>query len=280
VLRAERPDLVVYEQGEFGAAVAAHAAGIPAVCHTISPRLSQEVVDLLSAAGGVDALWAAHGAAGTTWDLFSGDAWLDIFPRAIQQPGFRDHPGRVPMRPVPYAEPGTTVPRWLTECARPVVYLTLGTVLATDAGLAPAIEGLASLDVEVLLALGSAAGTELGPLPPNVHPEPFVDQPAILRMVDLVVHHGGSGTILGALANGTPQLLLPKGADQFLNADLMAAADLAVVLEPAEATPDAIATVAKVALEEDRPGADAARRELAALPHPREVLGDLVERFA
>jgi len=95
----------------------------------------------------------------------------------------------------------------------------------------------------------------------------------------LVVHHGGSGTVLAALTAGTPQLLLPKGADQFLNADLMAAAGLAGVLEPAHATPDAVASLAKLELEERRPAADSARRELAAMPPPAEVLDVLVARF-
>lgn len=40
-----------------------------------------------------------------------------------------------------------------------------------------------------------------------------------LPYVDLVVHHGGSGTAMGALGAGLPQLLLPRGADQFTDAD-------------------------------------------------------------
>ena len=43
-------------------------------------------------------------------------------------------------------------------------------------------------------------------------------------------------------------MLTPKGADQFLNGDLMAAAGLAAVLMPNECTADAIAMVAKSAL--------------------------------
>jgi UDP:flavonoid glycosyltransferase YjiC (YdhE family) len=274
-----RPDLVVNEQGEFGAAVVAHAAGIPAVCHSISPRMPQAVIEVLSSHGDLDRLWATYGVPAPTWGPFTGDVCLDIFPRALQQAAFLADPARVPMRPVAHAEPSATVPAWVAACRRPVVYLTLGTVVATDEVLLPAIDGIASLDVEVLLALGSAQGRALGALPTNVHPEPFVDQAGLMGLVDLVVHHGGSGTVLGALASGTPQLLLPKGADQFLNADLVVAADLAAALEPSEATPDAIATLAKVALVDDRPAAEAARQEIAAMPHPADVLDQLVARF-
>ena len=53
----------------------------------------------------------------------------------------------------------------------------------------------------------------------------------------LVVHHGGSGTMLGALAHGLPQLRRPQGADQFLNAEALlptGAAEIAEMPAPAE----------------------------------------------
>jgi UDP:flavonoid glycosyltransferase YjiC (YdhE family) len=43
-----------------------------------------------------------------------------------------------------------------------------------------------------------------------VHIERFVAQSEVLPLVDLIVHHGGTGTVLGALQAGLPQLLLPK----------------------------------------------------------------------
>lgn len=149
--------------------------------------------------------------------------------------------------------------------------------MATDEVLVPAIEALSTVDADVLVALGSAAGADLGPLPPNVHVAGFVDQPAVLRHADLAVHHGGSGTILGALLSGTAQLLLPKGTDQFFNADAMRTAGPAAVLEPREATADAIATAAELALVDTGPAVDAVRAELAALPHPAELV-DVVLR--
>ena len=254
-----RPDLVVYEQYDFGAAVAAHAAGIPAVCHALSPRFPDE---LLEALGGsrLDGLWA-----GARHDGLRHSTSSPVTPtstssrRCSSSPRSSPIPARVLMRPIPYAEPGATVPRWITSTSRPLVYLTLGTIVSTDDVLRPAIAGLGTLDVDVLLALGSAAGADLGPLPANVHVEAFVDQSAVLGHADLVVHHGGSGTMLGALISATPQLLLPKGADQFINADLMAAAGLASVLEPSAATAESVAAAATRAMVEHRPAVDAAR---------------------
>jgi UDP:flavonoid glycosyltransferase YjiC (YdhE family) len=81
------------------------------------------------------------------------------------------------------------------------------------------------------------------------------------------------------LTNGTAQLLLPKGADQFFNADAMAGAGLASVLEPSQVTPDAVATLARSALTERRPAVDAVRDEIARMPHPAEALNRLVDRL-
>jgi Glycosyltransferase family 28 C-terminal domain len=273
-----KPDLVVYEQMDFGAAIVAHAAGIPAICHSLSPRLPEEVLRVLSH-GRLDTLWSEFGRGGDTLNVFTGDVYLDIFPTCLQQRSFLDDPARVRIRPIPFAEQDARLPAWIGATDRPLVYLTLGTVVGIDEVLRPAIDGLGTLDADVLLALGSAAGTGLGSLPDNVHIEPFVNQAALWPAVDLAVHHAGSGTLLGALAHGTPQLLLPKGADQFFNSDVMAALGMADVLEPRHVTPESVATLARRAMNEHRPTVDAVRDEIAAMPHPREVLDDLVERF-
>ncbi len=49
VLRRVKPDLVVYEQYEFGAPVAAGVVGIPAVAHALSPQLPAAVRELTGA---------------------------------------------------------------------------------------------------------------------------------------------------------------------------------------------------------------------------------------
>ncbi len=273
-----RPDLVVYEQYELGAAVAAHAAGIPAVCHSLSPRPPDELIRMY-AGERLDRLWAEHDMSAFSLDVLTGDAFVDIFPNVLQQPSFLDHPARLRLRPIPFTEPGVTVPTWVGRSGRPLVYLTLGTVVASDEVLVPAIHGLATLDADVLVALGSADGATLGELPPNVRVKAFVDQAAVLCRADLAVHHGGSGTVLGALASGTPQLLLPKGADQFQNADAMAAAGLAAVLEPSETTVSAVAAEATASIGRLSPAAAAVRDELLAMPGPSEVLEQLIARF-
>ena len=47
----------------------------------------------------------------------------------------------------------------------------------------------------------------------------------------LVVSHGGSGSVVGALAHGLPMVLLPLGADQPQNARRCAELGVARVLD-------------------------------------------------
>ena len=278
VLRRHRVDLVVYEQYDLGAGVAAHAAGIPAVCHALSPRMPDEAM-VAMAGHHLERLWSGHGVSPASFDVFTGDAYLDIVPDVLQQRSFLAHDARLRIRPVPFAEPGALVPSGLAG-DRPLVYLTLGTVVGADDVLRPVIEGLGALDVDVLVALGSADGTALGRMPANVRVETFVDQPAVLRHADLAIHHGGSGTLLGALISGTRQLLLPKGADQFWNADLVTRARLGAVLEPGDVTPEAVAAMAMAELARHRPAVDAARADLAAMPEPSSVVAQLERMVA
>ena len=55
-----------------------------------------------------------------------------------------------------------------------------------------------------------------------------------------VVAQGGGGTVLAALSRGLPLVLLPQGADQFLNARRVASAHAGIVLLPEQTTPTAI----------------------------------------
>ena len=97
--------------------------------------------------------------------------------------------------------------------------------MAAGLGLYPvmyraALEALAGLPVRVLAATGRDADlTELQGLPGNVRVEQWVPQADVLGHARLVVHHGGYGTLLDAVAAGVPQIAVPLfSADQFDNA--------------------------------------------------------------
>lgn len=183
------------------------------------------------------------------------------------------------LRPVPFSEPAT-LPTWDARCgARPLVYLTLGTAFGTPELLTTVIDGLARLDARVVVATGRVRPDQLGAVPDDVTVLAWVPQADLLPHVDVVVHHGGSGTTLGALTVGAPQLVLPQGADQFANADALCAAGAALRLLPDELSADAVAEHVSALLRHGHTGhRDAARAiagEIAGMPSPDEVARQL-----
>ncbi|MYW89230.1 glycosyltransferase family 1 protein [Amycolatopsis rubida] len=277
-LLAERePDLVVYEMGNPGGAFAAHQAGIPAIAHGFGRVSSGGPMDHISEQLGVFA--AELGLDGDT-RFFWGQPFVDICPPSVQAPEFAAGARRVPLRPVGWSEPGDLPPGVESrDRGRPLVYLTLGTTGASQAHLlTSALRGLASLDAEVLVATGPAVDVAaLGEVPSNVRLEAWVPQSELLPHVDLVVHHGGSGTTLGAFAAGAPQLLMPQGADQFTNADAVVGAGAGAKLVGDELTTEAVRETAGRLLA-DRAVADVVRglaEEVAGMPSPEEVAAQL-----
>ncbi|NKE58939.1 glycosyltransferase [Lentzea sp. PSKA42] len=197
-----------------------------------------------------------------------GGRHVDICPPSLQDKGFLQE--RILLRPVPYSAPGE-VPRRTHE---KLVYLTLGTTFGTESVLTTAIAGLGKLDAQVVVA---APRVQLADLPPNVTVHPWLPQTEVIRQADVVVHHGGSGTMLAALAEGVPQVVLPQGADQFGNASALVGAGAAV--RPEAVSAEAIAESARLLLVDGsyREAAGQVAREIRHMPSPKEVADSLAE---
>jgi MGT family glycosyltransferase len=151
------------------------------------------------------------------------------------------------------------------------VHVTLGTVFATESGdLFPRLlTGLGQLPVEVVVTVGRDINpAELGLQPEHVHVEQWVPQSLLLPHTDLVVSHGGSGTVIAALAHGLPQVVIAMGADQMHNADRVQALGLGRALHPVTTTAAEIRDTAAALLTDDRAQSAAQRmqREVSALP--------------
>jgi UDP:flavonoid glycosyltransferase YjiC (YdhE family) len=264
-----QPDLVIHEWGVPGAAIAAHRAGIPGIWHGFG-RMFPEGIGLELPTRNLDAPGRPH---------------LDISPPSLQDKQFVATQGRIELRPVPYSEPGA-LPAWVSRrSSRPLIYLTLGTAFGTPELLTMVIQGLARLDVRIVVAAGRVPPKQLGEGPDNVTVQAWVPQADLLRHVDVVVHHGGSGTTLGALSVGAPQLLLPQGADQFANAEAVSAAGAGLVLLPDALSANAIAEHTHKLLPHrgDAVHLDAARgiaEEIARMPSPDQVARRLPEYAA
>jgi MGT family glycosyltransferase len=99
------------------------------------------------------------------------------------------------------------------------VYASLGTVASDNPGFyREALAALAARPWRAVVATGRADPAALGPLPGNVVARPHVPQLAVLRRAGLFLTHGGTNSVMEALALGVPMVVAPQAADQFANA--------------------------------------------------------------
>jgi UDP:flavonoid glycosyltransferase YjiC (YdhE family) len=143
------------------------------------------------------------------------------------------------------------------------------------------IEAIEAVDVDALCTVGSAMNpSSLERLPRGVRVERWVPQSAAIAAADVVISHGGSGTVIGATAAGRPQLVLPIGADQFDNADLVHERGLGLALEPEDVTPESIGRSLRRLIDSVsiRARATAGAAEIAAMPPP-DVAVELIEQL-
>lgn len=286
-LARERPDLVVFELYDAGAAVAAAELGIPAVCHGLNRLPPAAMVDEMAARlGAVREERGLEPAA--PLNGLAGALYLDVCPPAMQDAeALSLLPRLAPLRPQPW-EGGGELPAWLAAPReRPRAYLTLGTVVNTGEGalrvFRTVIDGLASAGIDAIVTVGADGDPEaLAPLPGGVRVERFLPQSRLLEHVDLAVHHCGAGTLFGAAAAALPQLGIPLAADQhFCGAPALRDAGVGTVLRAEELSPESVAAAARAMLEDgDVPArARLLAAEIAALPGPAAVV-PLLERLA
>lgn len=282
-----RPDLIVRDEVDFAGAVAADVLGLPHAAVVVIAAggfLRPDVVD-----EPIAALRAEHGLDPTE---VVGDVlhrYLTVVP---VPPSFRD-----PSDPLPRTAHGvrptvldqTEGGRWahrtpVPGSARPRVYVTLGTIFNQESGdlFERILTGLAALPLEVVATVGHQIDpAELGRLPPNVRIEQFLPVEETLACCDAVVSHGGSGTVIAALGFGLPQVVLPLGADQPLNADRCVALRVGIALDAVDSTSETIgeATLRVLKDEAYRVRAGRLRAECLSLPDARHI-AVLLERLA
>ena len=268
-----RPDLLVHEHGELAAPLVGALLGTPSVTHSFGGAVPAP--DPGRGAAEVAPLWAAEGLEPPPYAGCFSSLYLDICPPSVQSVPTdhitRSHPS---VRCGRRLRAGTGPPGPRTS--RPLVYLTLGTVQNRVTGAAPRrrrggrVAGARSWS----RSERTVTRAVLGEQPAHVAVERWVDQATVLPRCAVVVSHAGSGTFLGSLAVGRPQLCLPQAADQFRNAAGGVRAGAALALAPDEISAEAARTaVTRLLREEDfRQGAAAVATEIAAMPSSVEVV--------
>lgn len=277
-----QPDVVVREEGEHGAPVAAAAAGVPWVTHGWgSPLLAPEA--LVDLGRMVAPLWERAGLRAPVGEELYGAAVLDPCPPSLYG-GQRLALSRRVVRPATGGAPPPASP----ASGRPLVYVGFGTVpLFRDApGLTRAVVGaLLARDFEVIVTLedGQLASALTAMDPGRVNVEPWVDLARLLPSCALVVCHAGAGTVLAALSAAVPLLLLPRGAP---SQKRMAAACEArgvgrvVFWDGANTHEITSALVELTSSDRFRAVAHAVAGEIATMPHPSTAVAILSEVVA
>lgn len=136
----------------------------------------------------------------------------------------------------------TVPPSWFNDLDpnRPLVYVTIGGGAGPVGGqrfFATVGEALAGTAWQGILSTSAKfSPSELPPLPPNVRLEAWVPGPAVIARADVVVFHGGYGTMMETVRYGTPSVVLPFHSEQEANGRRLEARMAARVLSPASAT--------------------------------------------
>ncbi len=209
-----RPDVIVRDEVDFGAAVAAERLGIPHASIVVLAAGGLIRPDLV--AEPLDALRAEHG--------LPADPKLEMLHRYLTvvpvPPTYRDprdplpatarhiHPAMLDSTPIAaqHNASSTLALDWLHErSGRPTAYFTLGTVFHQESGdlFSRVVAGLSELDANIIVTVGREIDpAELGDQPANVRVDRFIPQEALLPHCDVVVSHAGSGSVISALAFG------------------------------------------------------------------------------
>lgn len=276
-----RPDLVVHEVAELGSGPLASIHGLPCIVVGFSGVLPAAIVD--SAVRAVSPLWDSLGCRVPSDLGLYADAYLHPLPPMLGQ---RSSAAAVrDVRPVPADGDGLS-PDWLNRLGteRPLVYLTYGTEVAQMAPWHVLLHTLAGQDVDAVVTTGSSVDLSdlISELPirarSRIHVRSYVPQSSVLARASVVVSHGGAGTVFAAGATGIPQVVLPVAADQFDNADALAAAGVAVSLDVAGADPDVLAAHIdrQITDSQVRDRAGELAQQFAAMPHPDEVVAAIL----
>ncbi|MFD4641023.1 nucleotide disphospho-sugar-binding domain-containing protein [Lentzea sp. NPDC058436] len=239
-----RPDVVVHEP----LAAAGSALGVPSIIHDVS------LFDGLDLTAAVGARMKAAVRSPTTV--------LRTAPSSLAE-----FLGGKPMRFVPYSGDGE-VPQWLAEpSGKPRILVSRSTAPGPGSGrmMAAVVRAAERVDAEFVLVRPDRTEG----LPANVRTVGWVPIPRVLPFCDGIVHHGGAGTLLGALAAGVPQLVEPGPGDRTVHAEAITRREAGLRAEPRDVTPDLLTRL----IEDSKlqRAAGEVRAEIASMPSPADI---------
>ncbi|MBF6613531.1 MAG: glycosyltransferase family 1 protein [Chloroflexi bacterium] len=283
IIRDWRPDVVVRENTELAGCVAAECDGVPHAAVQITAARTRflevmaEPLHQLRASVGLPPAETA--------DVLYRYLLLSPRPPSLWSRSSPVPPTTHPFRYTGFSQSGEEkLPGWVAKLGqRPTVYATLGTVFNHMTPIHSAIlEALREEPINLIITIGRNQNPlDFGEQPAHVHVERYIPQKLLLPYCDLVISHGGSGTMMDALSLGLPMVIIPIAADQPENAQSCAELGVAHVIEAERRSAVAIGDAAREVLYDPayRRAAQRLRKEIEELPG-LEYPTALLERLA
>ncbi|RBM23382.1 glycosyltransferase [Prauserella sp. PE36] len=291
-----KPDLVVHEPLAAAGALAAARQGVPSVVHDTSlydgadltaatvSRMGHSPPPPMAVLRTAPPSLAVFGEQGS---------FAPVFAEPEQGPADRPQghlrcaertegglggtsAAELPLRPVPFSGEGPVPEELRRRPDAPRILVSRSTVAGPGGArtMAAVARVAAHVDAEFVL-VRPPERLARRPLPPNVRVTGWVPIPEILPTCSAIVHHGGAGTLLAALAAGVPQLIEPGAGDRARHARLVAERGAGLASSAKDVTSALLTTlVTDPALAE---AAAEVQREIAAMPSPQTVAQQLTD---
>jgi UDP:flavonoid glycosyltransferase YjiC (YdhE family) len=276
-----RPDVVVHEAADYAGWEVSAATGALSVAHGYGPH-QPHTLELIKSvcSGAVDELGTPD-----RLNYVLASLYVDPWPPALRGDEPSPWTDVVGVRPEPrQSDSITSLPaEVIAMTGQPMLYVTFGTVFGSAEALTMVIEAVRGLPCHVVATTGPTLDPAgLGPVPDNVLVASFLPQNLVLEHCAAVVSHAGSGTVLGALAAHLPQVCLPLGADQFINAEQVARCGAGIAIPPDARDVGSIRRAVEVVLSDDSYASRAAavQAEIDTMTPAAEVLTSIERRAA
>jgi MGT family glycosyltransferase len=282
---AFQPDLIVSSAFDLAAVTLAERAGVPRAVFGFAGTVASEHVARNLATAHRE-LRARAGLSGDGVESLLSADW--IFGGL---PAFAPEGARLPER-AHFVRPtsesrntaGEDAPEWVSGLAgKRSVYFTFGTAMASirPGYMETVVAGLAAAELDaVVVTTGPARDpAAFGTLPDTFRVERYIPQAFVLPKVAACVSHAGY-SVMSAVGEGLPLLLVPFGSDQPSNAAALARVGVALQIDKDEMTPETVRDAITRLLGEGsfRTRAQAVARELGALPEVGAVLNVIASR--
>jgi MGT family glycosyltransferase len=311
-IASERPDVLLIDEGAWGAAAAAEHSGLPWAYTIVSPvplpsrdappfglglaprhdrlgRLRDAIVRPLTL-GALERLIARsmnplRADLGLPPVRSIGDVYLaaDVVLAYTAEPfeyPRSDWPAKVRLVGPGLWEPPGDAPAWLADVRRPLILVTCSTLFQSDGRLAEvACAAFAGEPFDVVITTADVDASSLTP-PSNVRIERYMPHTPVLERAACVVCHAGMGITQKALAHGVPVVAVAFGRDQPEVARRVEVADAGVRLPRRKLRPDRLREAVQRAIE-CRAGAERvaqAFRSAAGATAGADALDELVAR--